>query len=61
MWNQKNVVEAKESKVEHVREERFIILFVEKNKLLDSVMKTAEHVCMSDVRVTAHPCAAKQL
>jgi hypothetical protein len=34
---------------------------VKKKKLLDSDIKTAEHVCMSDVWVIAHLCAAKQL
>lgn len=44
MWNQKYEVEAKESKAERAREGRFIILFAEKNKLLDSDIKTAEHM-----------------
>jgi len=32
-----------------------------KKKLLDSDIKTAEHVCMNDVWPIAHLCAAKQL
>jgi hypothetical protein len=53
-----------ESKVEHSGKERFIILFVKKKKnkkLLDSDIKTAEHVCMNDVWPSAHLCATKQL
>jgi hypothetical protein len=49
------------SKAEHVGKERFIILFVKKKKLLDSDIKTAEHVCMNDVWPIAHLCAAKLL
>jgi len=55
-------VATEESKVEHGGIKRFIILFVKKKKkLLDSDIKTAEHVCMNDVWPIAHLCAAKQL
>jgi hypothetical protein len=36
------------------------MLFVKKNKLLDSDIKTEGRVCMSDVLVAVHSYASKQ-